>query len=489
MSLESLKNRRENTFYNNTWHRTEKVELLSVINPATGDTFTEIPASTANDVEQAITSAINAYPVWRATSAHKRAEYLSGFAKGLKNRFNALVELQMLNNGKPKLEAEIDVNDAISTFEYYAEQAEDLDQRQAETVKLPDQQLTGQTRYEPVGPVGMIVPWNFPLVTSAWKIAPALAAGCTVVIKNSQVTPLIELVYGDIAQDINLPAGVLNILTGAVEAGVALTRDKRLRKISFTGSNMVGAKVMETVSPRCLPISLELGGKSPIVVFADAEVDLAIDCIMAGIFYNCGQMCSATSRLIIDEKIAPSVIDGLINKTKRLQVGSPMDSGTEMGPMTFKTQFSKVHQYFERAKTDGIECLFGGVADLSNDGYFVEPTIYMDVPQDNSIWSEEIFGPVLAIRTFKSDEQAIRLANDSDYALVATIVSGDIEKANWAASLIDGGHVWINSPQIIYPNTAWGGFKASGIGRELGPWGLSSYLGVKHLTINGPSRI
>ncbi len=485
MNLQAIINRQENVFYDGHWHRSSnESELLKVTNPTNDEVFAEIPASKAEDVSMAIAAATKAYPDWRKLSGQQRAEYLNSFAKGLTSRFGGLVELQMINNGKPKHEAEIDVNDAIATFEYYAGLAESLDVQQGEVVRLPDETLNGKTRYEPIGPAGMIVPWNFPLVTSAWKIAPALAAGCTAVMKNSEVTPLIELVYGDIAQEINLPAGVLNILTGAVEAGVALTGDERLRKISFTGSNMVGAKVMEAVSPRCLPISLELGGKSPIVVFADAEVEQAVECIMAGVFYNCGQMCSATSRLIVAEQIAPQVFDLLAERTSNLRIGSSLqEMEIDMGPITVKAQFDKINGYFENARKDRLKCLIGGESISDQGGYFVKPTVYIDVPTDNSIWMDEIFGPVLAAKTFKDEEHAIQLANDSEYALVATIISQDLDKAQWAAAQIDGGHVWINSLQIIYPNTAWGGFKASGIGRELGPWGLNSYLGIKHLTI------
>ena len=483
MSVESLIQRKAHAFYNGDWHSSNHGEILSVTNPSDIKQLAQIKASTAADVERAVTAAVSAYPNWRATSANQRSDYLKGFANGLRLRFDSLVKLQMLNSGKPVIEAEMDVNDAIACFEYYAEQAEKLQGRQGRVVELNDDKLSGKTRYEPLGPVGMIVPWNFPLVTSAWKIAPALAAGCTVVMKNSEITPLIELAYGDIAQEISLPAGVFNILTGAVEAGTALTADKRLRKISFTGSNMVGAKVMQAISSRCLPLSLELGGKSPIVVFNDADVEKAVECIMAGIFFNCGQMCSATSRLIIDERIADDVIDRLVHKTQKLSIGSSFNEQVDMGPITSAAQYQKVLSYFDIAKNEKLRCLTGGKAISKGGGFFVEPTIYADVPLQSTIWRDEVFGPVLAIKTFKTEHESIDLANNSEYGLVATILSKDLEKAQWAAAQIDGGHVWINSPQIIYPNTAWGGFKASGIGRELGPWGLNAYLGVKHLTI------
>jgi betaine-aldehyde dehydrogenase len=329
----------------------------------------------------------------------------------------------------------------------------------------------------------MIVPWNFPLVTSAWKIAPALAAGCTVVLKTSEFTPLIELAYGDIAAEAELPGGVLNLITGAAEAGAALTRDPRLRKLSFTGSNMVGSKVMAAAAARCLPVSLELGGKSPIVVFADADLDHAVDCIMGGIFYNCGQMCSATSRLIVEAGIAPALVDRLAARAKGLRVGSPFAEATEMGPITTRAQHEKVLRILDQARADRLDCVAGDGGGAAADGFFVQPMVYVDVPTSNSVWREEIFGPVLAVRSFRTDAEAIELANDSEYGLVATVVSSDPARAEAVAARIDAGHIWINSLQVIAPNTAWGGFKASGIGRELGPWGLSAYLGVKHLTI------
>ena len=219
----------------------------------------------------------------------------------------------------------------------------------------------------------MIVPWNFPLVTSAWKIAPALAAGCTVVLKTSEFTPLIELAYGDIAQEAGLPAGVLNFITGAAEAGAALTRDRRLRKLSFTGSNLVGAKVMAAAAARCLPVSLELGGKSPIVVFADAEIEHAVDCIAGGVFFNAGQMCSATSRLIVEASIAPALLDRLAERARTLRVGSPFAEGTEMGPITTRPQFEKVLRFLDQAQAERLDCLAGGAA-AGGDGFFVQPS-------------------------------------------------------------------------------------------------------------------
>ena len=454
--------------------------LLTVTDPSTGKPFAEVAAASAADVDAAAAAAAVAFPAWSQLSGAARAGYLRAFARGLAAREAELVALQMLNNGKPRAEAEMDVGDAIATFDYYAGMAEDLDARQGAPVAMPEG-FSGRTRLEPVGPVGLIVPWNFPLVTSAWKIAPALAAGCTLVMKTSEFTPLIELAYGDIAAEAGLPAGVLNLLTGDAATGAAITADRRFRKLSFTGSNAVGAKVMAAAAASCLPVSLELGGKSPIVVLADADPDLAADCIAAGIFFNAGQMCSATSRAILDAAIADEVLDRLAARARALKVGPPA-SGAEMGPVTTPAQFARVRATLDAARSRGLDCLTGGGIPEAKGGFFVEPTIYTDVPTDDPVWRDEIFGPVLATRRVGTEAEAIEAANDTAFGLVATVVSGDPELAQRVAERIEAGHIWINSVQVIPPQTAWGGFKASGIGRELGPWGLAAYLGVKHIS-------
>ncbi|MBP7001020.1 aldehyde dehydrogenase family protein [Amaricoccus sp.] len=480
MSLDALIHRKASLFIDGAFREAPGGRPLAVVDPSTGAAFAEIAAGGAAEVAAATGAAAAAFPGWAATDGATRAGYLRAFAAGLRARAPDLVALQMLNNGKPRMEAEIDLGDAAATFDYYAGLGEDLDRRQDTPVPLPDPAYAGRTRFEPMGPVGMIVPWNFPLVTSAWKIAPALAAGCTVALKTSEFTPLAELAYGDIALEAGLPPGVLNLLTGAAEAGAALAADRRLRKLSFTGSNAVGARVMAAAAARCLPVSLELGGKSPIVVFADADLDHAIDCIAGGVFYNAGQMCSATSRLIVEESVAPALLDRLAARARALAVGPP-ETGADMGPITTRAQYDKVARYLERARAEGLDLVAGGET-LAGDGFLVAPTVYADVPEASFLWREEIFGPVLATRTFRDEAEAIRLANDTDYGLVATIVTADPIRADRVAARMEAGHVWINSLQAIFPNTAWGGFKASGIGRELGPWGLSAYYGVKHVT-------
>ncbi|MCI0431827.1 MAG: aldehyde dehydrogenase family protein, partial [Rhodospirillales bacterium] len=245
-----------------------------------------------------------------------------------------------------------------------------------------------------------------------------------------------------------------------------------------------GSRVMTSAAERCMPVSLELGGKSPIVVFADAPVEQAVDCIVGGIFYNCGQMCSATSRLIVERRAVKAVLERLVERCRSLKVGSPFTTQTEMGPLTTQPQYHKVLTAFERAQTDGLRCIVGGKPLADGGGFFVSPTVYADVPVDNTLWAQEIFGPVLAVRSFTGETEALELANHSDFGLVATVITADPERAQRVAAGIDAGHVWINSAQVIFPGTAWGGFKASGIGRELGPWGLHAYTGVKHITLH-----
>lgn len=470
------------------WHTGCGDKPLEAVDPSSGKVFADIAPASAKQVSLAGQAAAEAFSEWRSLSGAARAGHLRGFSDGLRARKDELVALQMRNNGKPRSEAMIDVDDAAAAFDYYAALAADLDGRQGGGFMLADPGLAdpglaGRTYFEPLGPAALIVPWNFPLVTTAWKLAPALAAGCTAVLKPSEFTTLAELVYGDLADETGLPAGVLNILPGAGAIGAALVADPGIAKVSFTGSNATGRQVMAGASERTLPLSLELGGKSPIIVLDDADVEKAAEIAAAGIFFNCGQMCSATSRLLVADSIADDVIAVLRAKTRRMVVDSPDNPHAEMGPITTEAQRAKILTFFLKARVDGLKCLEGGVGRTEADGFFVEPTLYLDVPFHHPIWREEIFGPVLAIARFSDEAEAVALANDTEFGLAATIVGGDPDRAQRLARHVVAGHIWINTPQIIFPNTSWGGFKASGIGRELGPHGLAAYSAVKHLTV------
>ena len=470
-------------FINGKWQKPSELGTIEVFNPCTEEVLHRVAAGGPADVEKAIVAAKAALPGWKKIGGAVRSRFLKAIAVKLRERAEELATLSSRNNGKPLAEARVDMADAAASFEYYAGKAIELEARQNSDVAVPDSNYRSQLRLEPAGVAALIVPWNFPLVTTSWKVAPALAAGCTVVLKPSEITPIVELELGRIVMEIGLPPGVLNIITGLGAVGAAMTVHPDVAKISFTGSNGVGARVMQAASAGPKSVGLELGGKSPIVVFADADELLAAELIVGGIFYNAGQMCSATSRLVIEKSSAPRILDHVVALAKNLKHGDSLDPKTTMGPLTTRAQYDKVLDYIAKGKALGHKLVTGGGKPGGiNRGWFLDPTIFADVPTTSPLWREEIFGPVLCVQTFQSEEEAIALANDCEFGLVATIVSSDSAKAQRVADAVEAGHVWINSPQTIFVETSWGGFKASGIGRELGPWGLSAYLEVKHKT-------
>jgi betaine-aldehyde dehydrogenase len=471
-------------FIGGRWQKPAEPGTIDVFNPYTEEVMHRVAAGSSHDVDRAVAAAKAALPGWSGAGGAARGRFLDAIAAQLRSRAEDLARLSSLNNGKPLAEARIDMADAATSFAYYAARAEDLEARQDSPVAVPDTSYQSRLQLVPAGVAGLIVPWNFPVVTTSWKVAPALAAGCTVVLKPSEVTPIVELELGRIVQDIGLPPGVLNILTGTgAGVGVPMTAHPDVAKISFTGSNAVGSLVMASAAAGPKSVGLELGGKSPIVVFGDCDIERAAELVVGGIFYNAGQMCSATSRLIVERSIGPDLVDCVVDLAERLKPGDPLDPATNLGPLTTKAQRTKVLGYIAKGKAEGLKLLTGGgVPHGIGRGWFVDPAIFADVPRNSTLWREEIFGPVLCVHTFDSEREAVDLANDSEFGLVATVVSRDEERAQRVARALQAGHVWINSPQTIFVETSWGGLKASGIGRELGPWGLSAYLEVKHVT-------
>lgn len=474
-------------FINNQWVASKGTRLLDVMNPYREERIAQVTAGDEADVDAAVHAAQQAQPAWQSLGGAARAKYLEGFADALEARRASLITLSATNNGKPLEEAGIDLEDAIACYRYYAKRANALDARQGERVDVEMEGVEARTYHDPVGVVGLITPWNFPLVTSAWKLAPALAAGCTVILKPSEVVPLPEQALAEIALEIGLPAGVLNLLNGDGEGiGVPLTNHPGVDKISFTGSNRVGEAVMHAASARTASVSLELGGKSPIIVMEDADPDQAADWVMAGIYFNAGQICSATSRLLVHENVAEALYAALAERMDALTLGDPLVEGTDLGPLTSAKQRDAVQRYLDTAVEEGLTAVRDGQhRTLPDHGYFLAPTLYRDVPVESRLWQEEIFGPVLCARSVASEEEAITLANDSAYGLAATVISGNAERAKRIGKKLKAGSIWYNSEQLVLPETAWGGFKQSGIGRELGPWGLSAYLEVKHVV--GPA--
>ncbi|ERL54406.1 aldehyde dehydrogenase family protein [Psychrobacter aquaticus] len=457
-----------------------RVDDHALYDPNSGEVIATTRLCTRDHVEAAVNAASIAYASWSQTSTSERAHYLNVIADMMTQRFDTLVRLSVLNNGKPIEEAKIDVNDAIACYRYYARLI--TSQETWSEVTTSETGIRLLKTYAPVGICALIVPWNFPMVTTSWKLAPALAAGCTVILKPSEVTLLPELMLGNILSAIELPKGVVNILPGAAEVGAAMTSHPLVDKVSFTGSNVVGEKVMSQAAKGIKDISLELGGKSAIIVCADADIEYACDLIIGGIFTNAGQICSATSRLLVHQDIAEALFKTLKAKTENLSIGDGFDIDTQMGPLVSEQQLNQVKRYFDIAVTEDLECLTGGKI-LAREGYFVTPTIYRHVPVTSQLWTEEVFGPVLVSKTFVDGLDAIRLANDSKFALAATIISTDEAVALKIALQIQAGHIWINEQQIVLPEAGWGGFKQSGIGRELGVDGLSAYQKSKHIVL------
>lgn len=454
-----------------------------VLDPSTGAAIGEFSAADAAQVARAVAAAQAALPAWRARNRLERARVLRAIADRVEQSHDLLARIQVHNNGKPAGEAEVDVLDVINTFRYYGDlcatmktlQVEDLD------VGAGVGGFAAQMHYEPCGVVGLVTPWNFPMVTTAWKLAAALAAGCAVVLKPSELTPVAELALATLVHEAGLPPGVLNLVCGSADTGRALVDHPHVAKISFTGSTAVGSAVMQACARRIARVSLELGGKSALIVCADANLALAVDLAVGGAFCNAGQMCSATSRILVHDSVHAEFTARLRAAVEAIKVGGRRHPDANMGPVISRRQQERVLGYVARAEADRIPVVAQGAVPAGADGFFVAPRVYTDVPPTHPLWTEEIFGPVACLRRFATNDEAVRIANDSDFGLVATIVSEDAAAAQAMSQGLQAGLVWVNAPQVIFPGTSWGGFKRSSIGRELGVAGLRAYQEMKQV--------
>jgi betaine-aldehyde dehydrogenase len=454
-----------------------------VYDPSTEEIIAEAPASDAQDVDRAVQAARAAFDSgpWPQTTAQDRGRLLFKLAEKIRKEATKLAELESRNVGKPIVEAEFDVNDTATCFEYYGGMATKV---MGHVNPVPDNALSLSLR-EPVGVAGQIIPWNYPLLMAAWKLAPALAAGCTCVLKPAEQTPLTVLEMATWLEEIGFPAGVINIVTGFGEtAGAPLVAHPGVDKIAFTGSAAVGKSILRSAAESIKRVTLELGGKSPNIFFADADFEAAIDGALFGVFINQGEVCSAGSRILVEKSIYKKFVEAMAEKTKRITLGAPLDRSTKMGPLVSKEQYERVRQYQEIGKTEARLVAGGGRASAWAKGYYVEPTIFADVSNSARIAREEIFGPVAAVIPFEGEAEAIRIANDSPYGLAAAVWSRDIFKAFRTVKALRAGVVWVNHMQPTYVEAPWGGYKQSGFGRELGPWGIEEYLETKQVHIN-----
>jgi betaine-aldehyde dehydrogenase len=456
---------------------------LPVYDPSTEEVIAEFPDGNASDVDLAVNAARIAFDTggWAQTTAQDRGRLLFKLANRIREEAPALAELESRNTGKPIVEAEFDIQDTATCFEYYGGLATKV---QGHVNPVPDNALSLTLR-EPVGVAGQIIPWNYPLLMAAWKLAPALAAGCCCVLKPAEQTPLTVLEMAGWLSEIGYPPGVVNIVTGLGEtAGAPLVAHPGVDKIAFTGSAPVGKMILRSAADTIKRVTLELGGKSPNIFFADADFESAIDGALFGVFINQGEVCSAGSRILVEKSIYPKFVEALVEKSKRITLGPPLDRSTKMGPLVSKDQYDRVRDYQEIGKREAKLVAGGGRASGFKTGYYVEPTIFSDVANSARIAREEIFGPVAAVIPFEAEADAIRIANDSPYGLAAAVWSRDIFRVMRVVKNVRAGIVWVNHMQPTYVEAPWGGYKQSGFGRELGPWGMEEYLETKQVHIN-----
>lgn len=457
-------------------------------NPANDEAVATVYLPTEKDIDEAVDAAEKAFysSEWRSMDQNKRADLLEAISEKLKERRNELTELEIADSGSCVRKAKADVHNAASYFKVLAGQ---LRKFQFE-VKDESASRAGFSHnykmYEPVGVCAQIIPWNFPLVMAAWKIGPVIASGCTTVLKSAQETPVTASILSEILMQVGLPKGVVNIITGGAQEGEYLLKNSKVRKVAFTGSTEVGRKIMTGAGKNLQNLSLELGGKSANIVLDDADLSIAVDGALYAFLYHSGQACDSGTRLFVQESVYPQFKEALIKRIADVKVGLPTDPAVGYGPVINKKQFERILNYIEVTKKEGGKLLYGGEKLSGGEfdkGFYIKPTLF-EVSPDQTIFNEEIFGPVLAITTFKDDQDAIKLANKSIYGLAGAVWSKNLDRARIIAKQLETGTVWINEYHLLNPGMPFGGYKQSGIGREMGEEGMKAYLEVKHLWVS-----
>jgi len=473
-------------FINNEWvDSTEKNgKTIDIVNPSTGETITSITEGTEADVEIAVNAAEKAFnTTWGLnTPGFERGKLLIKIAELIERDVDILASIEALDNGKTFGVAKaFDVTESAAVFRYYGGWADKI---HGKTIETTANKLS-YTLHEPVGVCGQIIPWNFPLYMFSWKIAPALATGCVVVLKPSELTPLTAMYMTKLIKEAGVPAGVVNIVNGyGPTVGNALSSHPKVDKVAFTGSTPVGRKVMEQASKSNLKkVSLELGGKGSNIIFDDADLDEAVRYAAQGIFFNHGQTCCAGSRIYVQKGIYDKFAEGFKAKTAQLVVGDPFDANTYQGPQVSQVQYDRIMNYVECGKEEGATVLTGGKR-KGDKGFFIEPTIFSDVTSNMKIVREEIFGPVVVLSPFETEDEVIEAANDSIYGLASAVFTQDINRAHRVVSKLKAGTCWVNCYNELHPQVPFGGFKHSGIGRELGEYALENYTEIKAVQVN-----
>ncbi|MDQ6767593.1 MAG: aldehyde dehydrogenase family protein [Candidatus Eremiobacteraeota bacterium] len=473
-------------YVNGEWAAAADGGTRDLVNPANGEVFAKVAEGTKEDAERAIRAAHEAFynGPWGESLAQDRAKLLFRLAEKIEEHATELSRIETLNNGKPLRETEFDMADAANCFRYYAGLAT---KPGGETFDVPAASQTFVVR-EPIGVCGQIIPWNYPLLMAAWKLAPALAAGNTCILKPSELTPLSALLLATWIEELEFPKGVVNIVVGAGPVvGHTLAASDLVDKIAFTGGTKTGRSIMQAATGNLKKISLELGGKSPNIVFADADFSTAVDYALFGIFANAGQVCSAGSRLLVEDSIADKFVKAVVERAKKIRVGDGFDPSAEMGPIVSRTHQERVEGYIKTGIEEGAKLECGGgrlPGELGEKGNFIQPTIFSNTKPSMKIVQEEIFGPVLVVQTFKDEKEAVKLANDTIYGLAGAVFTSDVSKAHRVIKKLRAGITWINTYHPTYNEAPWGGYKQSGIGRELGTYGYDAYTEVKQINVN-----
>lgn len=467
------------------WSEAANARYRAIVDPATGEAIANVAHASSDDTARAIDAARRAFDhgPWPRLRAAERAHRLSALGAILAREAESIATTETLNTGKTLVESRADVQDAIASFDFFARAAVTV----SGSANDAPPHVISMTLREPVGVCGLITPWNYPILQAAWKLAPALAAGNTVVIKPASLTPLSTLRLAECLAEAGVPKGVVNVVTGGTDTGHALAASAQVDLISLTGSNAAGASVMQAAASNFKRLSLELGGKNPHLVFADANLDCALDYALNAAFFNAGQMCSAGSRLLVERAVHDAFVAALAQRIAAIRLGNGLSERTQMGPVISAQQRDRVLSLVADAREDGAQLVTGGRVPAGapfERGFWVEPTLLSGVRASMRIAREEIFGPVITVEAFDGEDEAVALANDTPFGLAAGLWSSDLAKANRVLRRLRAATVWVNDYNVTLPHAPWGGYKASGIGRELSHAGLDEYTELKHAYVN-----
>jgi betaine-aldehyde dehydrogenase len=455
--------------------------LRSIIDPSTGSVLTVVSEASSEQVNEAVLAAKTAFEKteWSA-NVKLRVNLLRQLANLLEISAEEFARLESQNTGKPIRESRLDITDSVACLRYYTDLVES---RRPWEKEMSDGTISSITE-DPIGVCALIVPWNFPLLLGMWKLAPALAVGNTVVFKPSEITPLSFIKLAILVEEVGIPDGVFNLVLGGGGVGQTLVSHPEIDKVSFTGGSETGKKIYQECAKTMKRVSLELGGKSPLLVFEDVDVETAVDWALYGSFFNQGQVCVASSRILIHDQLQNEFLKSLTARLAEIKIGKPLEESTEMGPVISLDHLRKIEEYIRIGQAEGATLLTGGQRMNGENGYYITPAVFIHVNQEMRIVQEEIFGPIITVQTFREEEEAIALANGTKYGLAAGVLSKDVERAKRVAARLLAGTIWINGYHTPHVEAPWGGFKHSGIGRELGPHGLASFTEPKHTNIN-----